>query len=88
MILYQLDDAEYSIPTLDTLPTLESVLNDLDSDFDYASDTQGGHIQSSSNGLVAPTPTPSVDDSLKQTSILRHVILQGVTAQITSAAVR
>lgn len=78
-LFYQLDDNEYSIPTVEQLPTLESVLNDLDGEFD-------GFID---RGSVAPTPTPSVDgENLKQTSILRHVVLQGVTSQIRSASVR
>ena len=34
------------------------------------------------------TPTPSLDLKLQSGSILRHVIFQGVTAQIGSAAVR
>lgn len=73
-----MDDAEYSIPIVDHLPTLESVLSELDSDFDNVSYT---------GNTIAPTPTPSIDDHHKFNSILRHIILQGVTSQIGSAAV-
>ncbi|XP_055378489.1 vacuolar protein sorting-associated protein 8 homolog [Condylostylus longicornis] len=74
-----LDDAEYSIPQLDSLPTLESVLNDFDADSDIISDGQ----------FPAPTPTPSIaDETTRAGSILRHVVLQGITSQISSAADR
>ncbi|XP_049539400.1 vacuolar protein sorting-associated protein 8 homolog [Anopheles darlingi] len=100
----ELDDEEYSIPAVDTLPTLESVLSEIDSDLDSVSalGVVGRHasnggvqssiaeddiIQSGSRGSGA-TPTPSLDDHLKLESILRHVVLQGVTAQLTSAVER
>ncbi|XP_058066857.1 vacuolar protein sorting-associated protein 8 homolog [Anopheles bellator] len=95
----ELDDEEYSIPAVDTLPTLESVLSEIDSDLDSVSAlgvvsrhaTNGG-LQSSiaddSYGGGTTTPTPSLDDHLKLESILRHVVLQGVTAQLTSAVDR
>jgi hypothetical protein len=36
---------------------------------------------------INQTPTPSFDDKNQAGSILRHVIFQGITAQIGSAAV-
>lgn len=75
----QLDDVEYSIPALNTIPTLENILTDLDGDSDY-----GAYGQSS----FAATPTPSMlEESPKLGTILRHVVLQGVSSQVASAAV-
>lgn len=79
-LLPKLDDVEYSIPALQTLPTLESILSTLDDDSDGYSE----------GGLTASqTPTPSLDDyqTPKMGTILRHIVLQGVTAQISSASV-
>lgn len=73
----QLDDIEYSIPAINEIPTLESVLTDLDGDSDIISEA----------GLLTATPTPSMDDTPKMGTIWRHIILQGVSAQITSATV-
>lgn len=69
---------EYAIPVVDMMPSLESVLNELDGDLDFISTT---------GSISAPTPTPSLDDQKKSGTILRHVILQGITPQIASAAV-
>ena len=79
MLLFsqQLDDAEYSIPHVDMMPSLESILSELDTDSDIISDVS-----------VRITPTPSLDDRPKTGTMLRHVLLQGVTSQITSASVR
>lgn len=77
--LQQLDDVEYSIPAINELPTLESVLTDLDGDSD---------IISEAGLLLRATPTPSMDDSQKMGTIWRHIILQGVSAQLTSATVK
>ncbi|XP_058128203.1 vacuolar protein sorting-associated protein 8 homolog [Anopheles ziemanni] len=92
----ELDDEEYAIPAVDTIPTLESVLSEIDSDLDSVS-ALGIH-QSNGNGsgthtsladdCSATTPSPSLDDHLRLESILRHVVLQGVTAQLTSAVDR
>lgn len=60
------------------MPSLESVLNELDGDSDIISDA---------GFTPAPTPTPSYDDQKKSGTILRHIVLQGVTSQIGSAAV-
>lgn len=70
-----MDDAEYSIPHVDNMPSLESILNELDTDSDIVSD------------ISRFTPTPSIDDRPKTGTMLRHIILQGVTSQITSASV-
>lgn len=73
---HKLDDVEYLLPSIG-LPTLESVLSELDSELDF---TDGG--------IMAPTPTPSMDDSFQRSgSILRHMVLQGIKSQISSAAV-
>ncbi|KFB40171.1 AGAP007578-PA-like protein [Anopheles sinensis] len=92
----ELDDEEYAIPAVDTIPTLESVLSEIDSDLDSVS-ALGVH-QSNGNGsgthtsladdCSATTPSPSLDDHVRLESILRHVVLQGVTAQLTSAVDR
>ncbi|XP_062535146.1 vacuolar protein sorting-associated protein 8 homolog [Armigeres subalbatus] len=86
----ELDDEEYSIPAVDQLPTLESVLSEIDSDLDSVSVAgrtvvDGGVV----SGGLGSTPTPSLnDDYMRMESILRHVVLQGVTAQVTSAVDR
>lgn len=74
--LSQLDDAEYSIPHVDMMPSLESILNELDGDSDVISDVS-----------LRITPTPSIDERSKTGTMLRHVLLQGVTSQIASASV-
>ena len=80
MSALQIDDSLYSIPPEDQLPSLETVLIEIDSDMDNFSVDKS--IQINYNN----TPTPSVD--AKHTgSILRHCIFQGVTTQIASAAV-
>ncbi|XP_063702348.1 vacuolar protein sorting-associated protein 8 homolog [Culicoides brevitarsis] len=82
-----LDDAEYLIPQVDQMPTLESVLNDLNGD-----DANFDELFPSS--LVPPpaTPTPSTTSSDASrpgnASILRLVMLKAVSTQITSAADR
>lgn len=73
---FQLDDNEYSIPRVDMMPSLESVLSELDADSDVISD-MGDRF----------TPTPSIDDRPRSGTMLRHIILQGVTAQMASASV-
>lgn len=76
-----LDDVEYSIPPLGVLPTLESVLSEFEGDSDIAS----------TNTVPAPTPTPSMggdENTRAGGSILRHVLLQGVSSQTSSAADR
>ncbi|XP_058830163.1 vacuolar protein sorting-associated protein 8 homolog [Topomyia yanbarensis] len=96
----ELDDEEYSLPAVDQLPTLESVLSEIDSDLDSASalgrcivdgvSTASGATASDRGcGVLGSTPTPLLsDDYMRMESILRHVVLQGVTAQVTSAVDR
>ncbi|XP_055608926.1 vacuolar protein sorting-associated protein 8 homolog [Uranotaenia lowii] len=97
----ELDDEEYSIPAVSELPTLESVLSEIDSDLDsasalgrFATERVGSSTSSYANngrgGDLGSTPTPSImgDDYVKLESILRHVVLQGVTAQLSSAVDR
>lgn len=57
------------------MPSLESVLNELDTDSDAVSD------------ISRFTPTPSMDDRVKTGTMLRQTMLQGVTAQLASASV-
>ncbi|GAB0099149.1 Vacuolar protein sorting-associated protein 8 homolog [Sergentomyia squamirostris] len=76
----ELDDAEYSLPVLDSMPTLESVLNELDGDNGSISDLG-----------IPITPTPSISISMDEPrigSLLRHIVLQGVSTQVSSAANR
>lgn len=59
------------------MPSLESVLSELDTDSDIISDP----------GVIG-TPTPSLDyERQKSGTMLRHIVLQGISAQIASAAV-
>lgn len=68
---------------MEELPSLDAVMSEIDSDI--------GSINSSlllPDGKISCTPTPSFEDRQQTGSILRHVIYQGITAQIGSAAVR
>lgn len=58
------------------IPTLESVLSELDAD-SFLSGVDGGN-----------TPTHSIDERPKTGTILRQVILQGISVQIASASDR
>lgn len=59
------------------MPSLESVLSELDTDSDIISDSG-----------VTGTPTPSLDyERQKSGTMLRHIVLQGISAQMASAAV-
>lgn len=62
------------------MPSLESVLHDLEADSDI--------IINDIEPSFVPTPTPSLDDPTKTSTFLRHVILNGVTSQVSSAVVR
>lgn len=84
-----MDDVEYSIPTItgDTIPSLETVLNEFETDSDIASEL-GVHI-------ATPTPNPSIAEECGVRgggaggggSVMRYGVLQGVSAQIASASV-
>lgn len=84
---HQLDDQEYALPTVDTLPTLESVLHDLDSEFgDNDSDCR-------ISSTATPTPSehlhpPPHPTTSRIGSMLRHSTLHSVSNQIGSAADR
>lgn len=99
MGFFQLDDAEYAIPVVEELPSLESILTEpdcgslsgTDDDIGAASiDKLGGSETASVGSLLSlnslskqrTTQTPASG------AILRHVILKGICAQITSASVR
>lgn len=83
-VVKQLDDVEYSIPALNSIPTLENIMTDLDGDSDFGGASVGGYGQFSTTA----TPTPSMaEDAPKLGTILRHVVLQGVSSQIGSAVV-
>jgi hypothetical protein len=69
----QIDDVE-------ELPSLDAVMSEMDSDIDSINSLLA-------DNKLAQTPTPSFDDRNQTGSLLRHVIFQGVTAQIGSAAV-
>lgn len=78
-IKFQIDDL--SIPPVEELPSLDAVMSEIDSDMDSLnSNLLADH-------KFSQTPTPSFDDRQQTGSILRHVIFQGITAQIGSAAV-
>ncbi|XP_051156587.1 vacuolar protein sorting-associated protein 8 homolog [Leptopilina boulardi] len=93
----ELDDAEYAIPIVEELPSLESILTEpdcaslsgTDDDIGAASiDKLGGSETASVGSLLSlnslskqrTTQTPASG------AILRHVILKGICAQITSAS--
>ena len=85
----QLDDAEFFIPPLakESIPSLETVLNEFETDSDIASEL-GLHN-------ATPTPNPSIAEESGVRgggaggggSIMRYGVLQGISAQISSAAV-
>lgn len=75
---FQIDDL--SIPPVEELPSLDAIMSEIDSDIDSINNSLLGDIK------FNQTPTPSYDEK-QSGSILRHVIFQGVTAQIGSAAV-
>lgn len=56
-------------------------MSEMDSDLDSINNSLLGDMK------FNQTPTPSFDEKPQTGSILRHVIFQGVTAQIGSAAV-
>ncbi|XP_037952335.1 vacuolar protein sorting-associated protein 8 homolog [Teleopsis dalmanni] len=81
-----LDEVEFSIPPTGALSTLDSILSEFEADSDIASQLS----------LPIPTPTPSIaedgcvrgDGSGGIGSIMRYAMMQGVSAQISSAADR
>lgn len=84
----QLDDTEYSLPPIDVLPTLESVLSELNcEEFDSVVDSK---VNSSINSIDLQNfiqNEHSISSYSNSGSILRHVFLQGISSQIQSAHV-
>ncbi|KFM79086.1 Vacuolar protein sorting-associated protein 8-like protein, partial [Stegodyphus mimosarum] len=100
----ELDDKEFDLPTIDTPPTLESILNETD-DASLSDEEFSSHV-----GYFQETCETTSIDSIeshtrrerklsthkekksplfkKHGSILRHVTLRGVSAQLQSAAER
>lgn len=79
----QIDD-DLSIPPVGELPSLDTVLNEIDSDLDIDSINSSNLILSDKR--TSQTPTLN-EEKQHSGSILRHVIFQGVTAQLSSASV-
>ncbi|KAG8190625.1 hypothetical protein JTE90_017889 [Oedothorax gibbosus] len=100
----ELDDKEFDLPTIDTPPTLESILNEADdvslSDEEFSStlgyfqdtcDTTSIDSVESHSRRERKLSFPKEKKSplfKKHGSILRHVTLRGVSAQLQSAAER
>ncbi|KAL0270958.1 UNVERIFIED_CONTAM: hypothetical protein PYX00_008218 [Menopon gallinae] len=99
----ELDDAEYQIPVVENPPTLESILNEsednisLNEDNDSVNWSQGIHSNSAlcidgGSETLSLASQRSRNSSEKKgttsTSFLRHVLLKGISSQITSATER
>uniref|UniRef100_A0A3P8WKK4 VPS8 subunit of CORVET complex n=1 Tax=Cynoglossus semilaevis TaxID=244447 RepID=A0A3P8WKK4_CYNSE len=99
----QIDDKEFDIPQVDTPPTLESILNELDDEEEpfvledtcvMSTDNMDTHscdtssLASSDSGDPAHLKTLTVDANTSvHGSVLRRSLLKGISAQIVSAAV-
>lgn len=84
----ELDDKEFNLPPVENPPTLESILNEVD---DSVSDEEllshAGAFGACDSASVGSTD--SRDRSRRSgDSIMRHVVLRGVSAQLRSAAER
>ncbi|XP_059473885.1 vacuolar protein sorting-associated protein 8 homolog [Neocloeon triangulifer] len=99
VVLDELDDAEFDIPAVDAVPSLESIMNEdagRDSDPEEgpfllvpeAGGLETGSVASkdSSEGRRSRRASPMGRSS--SGSVLRHVILKGLSTQINSAAER
>uniref|UniRef100_A0A671W8T2 VPS8 subunit of CORVET complex n=1 Tax=Sparus aurata TaxID=8175 RepID=A0A671W8T2_SPAAU len=98
-----IDDKEFDIPQVDTPPTLESILNELEDEEEpfvledtcvLNTDNMDAHSCDTSSLASSDSGDPV---HLKRTvdlnptvhgSVLRHSLLKGISAQIVSAAVR
>uniref|UniRef100_A0A8D0A0H4 VPS8 subunit of CORVET complex n=1 Tax=Sander lucioperca TaxID=283035 RepID=A0A8D0A0H4_SANLU len=98
-----IDDKEFDIPQVDTPPTLESILNELEDEEEpfvledtcvLNTDNMDAHSCDTSSLASSDSGDPT---HLKRTmdlnatvhgSVLRHSLLKGISAQIVSAAVR
>lgn len=96
--MLQLDDAEYAIPAVDKLPSLESILAEpdcgslsgTDDDVGAASLERLSTSETVSVGSLLSLNSPSRPKTRQPPPsgvILRHVILKGICAQIASASV-
>ena len=95
-----MDDAEYAIPSIEKLPSLESILAEPD-DVSSLGGTDDEIANLSLEKLTAASETLSIGSLLSLSSpsrpklkappssgvILRHLILKGVSTQIASASV-
>lgn len=98
-----MDDAEYQIPPVNEIPTLESILNDpddrisLNEDSDSVNWSQGIHSSpgigfdggSETLSLASRRSRSSSDrkETSSSTAFLRYVLLKGISTQIASAFV-
>jgi hypothetical protein len=62
-------------------------MNEIDSDLDIDSINSSNILSDNKRTSYTPTTYTSNDEKQQSGSILRHVIFQGVTAQISSASV-
>ncbi|XP_047351827.1 vacuolar protein sorting-associated protein 8 homolog isoform X2 [Vespa velutina] len=96
----ELDHAEYAIPTVEELPSLESILTEpdctslsgTDDDLGAASIEKLGSSETTSVGshlsLNSLNKSSKASQHPPSGAILRHVILKGISAQIVSASER
>ncbi|XP_046485765.1 vacuolar protein sorting-associated protein 8 homolog [Neodiprion pinetum] len=95
----ELDDAEYAIPAVEEPPSLESILTELDSgslsgtedEFVTPAEKLGGSETASVGSLLSLNSVSKPfrpSQSQSSSAILRHVILKGISSQISSASER
>ncbi|XP_077997967.1 vacuolar protein sorting-associated protein 8 homolog isoform X1 [Glandiceps talaboti] len=98
------DDSDLDIPDVDDVPTLESILNEPDDVFELDESELGlfsSETTESSHDSVSISSTTSMDKTSPQKqrkkssvmyaahgSIIRHVMLKGISSQLVSAADR
>uniref|UniRef100_A0A3Q3LVT8 VPS8 subunit of CORVET complex n=1 Tax=Mastacembelus armatus TaxID=205130 RepID=A0A3Q3LVT8_9TELE len=97
-----IDDKEFDIPQVDTPPTLESILSELEDEEEpfvledtcvLNADSMDAHSCDTSSLASSDSGDPAhlrrtVDLKTVHGSILRHSLLKGISAQIVSAVVR
>ncbi|XP_064465584.1 vacuolar protein sorting-associated protein 8 homolog [Ornithodoros turicata] len=89
----ELDDKEFQLPPVES-PTLESILNETSSlsDEEVSAQVSGLFREPYDSLSVSSTESPSEKRARKQQSgrdsIMRHVVLRGVSSQLQSAAQR
>lgn len=89
----ELDDKEFELPPVENPPTLESILNEVDggslSDEEVPNQALfHGNCDSVSLASADSRNLPTDRVSARPSSILRHVILRGVSSQLRSAMER